>query len=383
VSRIRDVLSSATSYSYTAGLTHNFYHYPARFAPGIAREVIEALTDPGDYVLDAFMGGGTSIIEGLAIGRRMIGVDVNALAHFVTDVRTTPLSATDEALLVQWAKDVAASLGGSSPDVPRRGRIRNLPPAVEAFLQGALESTDRLPQRHQQRFARCVLLRLGQWALDCRDFASLRRRWLAERLPELIDEMIGGMRELVVACNAAGLRKNSIRRHRVLLNRSAIGLENLRIFNEKTVQPKLVLTSPPYPSVHVLYHRWQHRGRKETPAPYWIANVMDGHHASFYMGGSRTPTGRENYFRMIESAFRSIRAVIDPDGLVVQLVGFASVSEQLPRYLEVIRSAGFKEVIPSKEQGRLARRVPNRKWYAKLQSNANASQELLLFHRPA
>jgi hypothetical protein len=40
------------------------------------------------------MGGGTSIVEGLAQGRQMLGIDVNALAHFVTTVRTTPLSAT-------------------------------------------------------------------------------------------------------------------------------------------------------------------------------------------------------------------------------------------------------------------------------------------------
>jgi len=26
--------------------------------------------------------------------------------------------------------------------------------------------------------------------------------------------------------------------------------------------------------------------------------------------------------------------------------------------------------------------VPNRKWYAKLQSEANASEELLMFHMP-
>jgi DNA modification methylase len=76
------------------GLTHGFYLYPARFPPEIAHSVISAFSRPGDWVLDPFMGGGTSIVEGLAQGRQMLGIDVNALAHFVTTVRTTPLSAT-------------------------------------------------------------------------------------------------------------------------------------------------------------------------------------------------------------------------------------------------------------------------------------------------
>ena len=41
-------------------------------------------------------------------------------------------------------------------------------------------------------------------------------------------------------------------------------------------KPKLVLTSPPYPGVYVNYHRWKLRGRREIPAPYWIAGREDG-----------------------------------------------------------------------------------------------------------
>ena len=48
------------------GLTHNFYKYPARFSPDFAREIILEFTEKGDCVLDAFMGGGTTIVEALA-----------------------------------------------------------------------------------------------------------------------------------------------------------------------------------------------------------------------------------------------------------------------------------------------------------------------------
>jgi hypothetical protein len=375
---LRGTLESATSYSYTAGSTHHFYHYPARFAAPIARTVISELSSPGDWILDPFMGGGTSIIEALSLGRRAIGVDINALARFVADVRTRPISEADEIAIRKWARVAARELGGPNVDWVQRARVHNLPNAVGLFMSGALDYAEDLLPR-QQAFARCALLRLGQWCLDCRDFDPPRRKMLAAKLPALVDEMIAGLREFVAACHRAGYGRRDILRGRVLLRRSAVGMDD-----EHRIQglaPKLVLTSPPYPGVNVLYHRWQYRGRKETPAPYWIANVSDGCGASFYTGGSRTPTGLENYFEMITAAFSSVARVLHEDGCVVQLIGFSDARTQLPRYLQSMRKAGFKECRP--RDGRLGRLVPNRKWYAKLQGQNDASTEVLLLHRLA
>src|SRR5574341_741841 len=124
---------------YTSGSTHNFYLYPARFSPEIARAVIETFSSPGDLVLDPFMGGGTAIIEGLALGRSMIGVDLNALAHFVAGVRTTPLSARDEELIRRWATQVP---GGVKKADPEPARLVNLSPTIRAFLAAALRKSE-------------------------------------------------------------------------------------------------------------------------------------------------------------------------------------------------------------------------------------------------
>jgi len=86
---------------------------------------------------------------------------------------------------------------------------------------------------------------------------------------------------------------------------------------------------------------------------------------------------------MITAAFKSVRQVIHPEGYVVQLVGFADVSKQLPRYLEAMRTAGFYEwTVPGAPTSRLGRQVPNRKWYATIQGALDASSEVLLVHRP-
>ncbi len=74
------------------GAPHDFYHYPARFAPVFAREAIRSLTSPGDLVLDPFCGGGTTLVESLSLGRRAVGIDINSLATFLTRTKTTPIS---------------------------------------------------------------------------------------------------------------------------------------------------------------------------------------------------------------------------------------------------------------------------------------------------
>src|SRR5215472_1710906 len=89
------ILQSFRSTARAVGYTHDFYRYPARFAPEFVRSVIAALTSPGDLVFDPFMGGGTTAVEALAAGRRFAGCDLNPLATFIAEVKTTPLHSDD------------------------------------------------------------------------------------------------------------------------------------------------------------------------------------------------------------------------------------------------------------------------------------------------
>ncbi len=381
IERLKEALASR---KYVTGKTHEFYLYPARFHPDVARAAIQAFSSPDDLVFDPFMGGGTSVIEALALGRRAVGVDINALAHFIVEVKTTPLSPVDEIELALWARACEELVRSEHPE--ERPGIVNMPRVVETFVAGALRLAHRLPRNRQKAFARCVLLRLGQLALECttRDFVIPRRRWLARRLPLLLSEMLSGMQEFVEECGAAGTPKDRIRCGRQLHNRSIVGIEADPCVDGWMAKPKLVLTSPPYPGVHVLYHRWQYWGRKETSAPYWIADVKDGAGASYYTLGDRKPAGVEKYFRTIVDAFRSVRAVVADNATVVQLVGFGNVAAQLPRYLAAMRDAGFEECrLDSRARVAVSRSVPNRRWYTHLSGPIDASSERLLVHRPA
>ena len=201
--------------------------------------------------------------------------------------------------------------------------------------------------------------------------------------------MIQGIREFsnVVRSSDCLYKLNSSFRT-LCLNRSAIGIENeSRIVDSSP--PKLILTSPPYPGVYILYHRWKVLGRKETPAPFWIANTLDGNGMAYYTFGDRKTNLRQNlsgYYEQLLSAFTSLAKIANQDTWLVQMIGFSDPSWQLPGYLDVMKAAGFAEVrfkdLATSSDGRLWRCVPNRRWYAAYQESTSAtSEEVVLFHQ--
>src|SRR5262249_43466601 len=138
-----------------------------------------------------------------------------------------------------------------------------------------------------------------------------------------------------------------------------------------------ILTSPPYPGVHVVYHRWQILGRRETPAPFLFAGSEDGLGESHYLLGPRSEPGLVTYYTRLKRTFRALFSLVNDDSIVVQLVAFSDPSWQLPAYLQALEDAGFVEaqiLMDSANlfEGRLWRHVPGRKWYASRKGNIGA-----------
>src|SRR6476646_5981485 len=97
------LIAGARDVAPVKGLTHGFYNYPARFSPAFARAAIETFTQPGDLCMDPHVGGGTTLVEALALGRHAIGVDISTLAEFVAKVKTTVYSEAELERLASWA----------------------------------------------------------------------------------------------------------------------------------------------------------------------------------------------------------------------------------------------------------------------------------------
>jgi hypothetical protein len=382
------LIAAARTSAPVRGLTHGFYKYPARFSPLFARAAIQAFTRPGDLVVDPHVGGGTTLVEALAAGREGMGIDISTLAEFVSKVKCTVYSEAELSRLEWWSDRVANAVDIHRPSValsdyedlgyykhldhPDRWRMRK---AIEQSIASALKlGTPRL-----EAFGRCVVLRSAQWALDGRSKQATIEDF-RRVLTDTTKEMVQGARELRAAVKENGQQSVTVCR------RSTAGIEhddNMRGMRA----PRLVITSPPYPGVHVLYHRWQVDGRKETPLPFMIANKLDGSGASYYTMGDRKNPGLESYFANIKASMSSVAALANKDTVVVQMIAFSDAGAQLPRYLDAMKACGLAEmmlpVLKKEADGRLWRSVPGRRWYSMQRGETPGSQEVVLFHRKA
>lgn len=384
-------LSALHNTAPVRGLTHDFYRYPARFSPEFARAVIEKFSKPGDLVLDPFVGGGTTLVEARALGRLSIGADRSNLAVFAARTKTSVLSRRDRGDIRDWALGVTPKLSIRTPvanghlkleeiprnlDTPQTWRIRKL-------ISVALSDAERLPSARLERFARCAVLRAGQWALDGRDEIPTVDEF-RKRFPEIVESMLQGAadfeqctREVDRLTSGQGLRRT------LCLKVEAANLGSEPCFKNRP-SPRLVLTSPPYPGIHVLYNRWQIKGRRETPAAFWIAGEQDDNEPSeLTFGDRRSHHESSRYYSDLENAYSSIREILSEDSLVVQLVAFGQPGIQLPRFLSAMKRAGYREVHLGRSNGRASRQwreVPNRKWYANQWGLNGARKEVLLFH---
>jgi DNA methylase len=385
--RYAALVGAAQAANKVSSLTHSFYRYPARFGETFVREAVQSFSREGETVLDPFCGGGTTVVEALVAGRGAIGADLSELALFITRVKTTPLSQRQLQTIRAWLDDATADVKSLllAHSDKADARLSNVPGRYRNLLAALRERVHQLPKGHCRTFASCLLLKTGQWAFDGKELLPTPRQ-MVTRLRESFDEMHVGMTAYANQLRESGASKHQILRRRQLhlcraetLSLRALGLEKPSV--------SLVVTSPPYPGVHVLYHRWQVRGRRETRAPFFVTGHEDLGGASAYTIVDRSSKTKERYFASIESSFRAVRALLRDDAYVIQLVSFANAGQSLPQYLAAMANAGLQlcESYLKSSRTLLWRSVPGRRWYARVGavSDSSASNEVLLVHRKA
>lgn len=172
-SGLEDLITAARDAAPVSGLTHNFYRYPARFSPVFVRAVILALSEPGDWVMDPFAGGGTTLVEALAAGRNVLGIDVSGLAAFVCEAKTLVLDCGDAEALWRWARRLPKAInmhahGHHFADYADAGYYRNIGGRdywrLRKAIEQALASASSYVAKAQRQLpaASCSGLRSGR-----------------------------------------------------------------------------------------------------------------------------------------------------------------------------------------------------------------------------
>ena len=188
--RLTQLVEAACDATPISGLTHNFYRYPARFSPKLVRAAIAAFTNPGDLVLDPFVGGGTTLVEALVSGRNAIGADISSLATFVSEVKTTLYVEWELQALQRWAEQLSEinifAPVKTDSKYQDAGYLRHLDGIktwrLRKAIDQALDSACRLAVPRLEAFARCVILRTAQWALDGRKKLTVKLHSLSATL---------------------------------------------------------------------------------------------------------------------------------------------------------------------------------------------------------
>lgn len=381
------LIEGARYQGHVSGLTHRHYKYPARFSPKLAEAAIQVFTSPGDLVGDPFVGGGTTLVEAMAAGRRSWGGDISTLAAFVSAAKTTILSerqiaSFDKAMVLVASnvsmKDREPELG----DWVEAGYFRNMGSSgrwrLRKAIAQAVNTASTLDDPEIETLARCAILRTSQWALegnrhvptldDFRDHLAQSAVAIAEGCIALRDVFFDEDHKPQIITAPA----KSLHREKALQDAGA---------------PRLLLTSPPYPGVHVLYHRWQVDGRRETPTPFLIADALDGSGDTYYTMGGRKKPGLPRYFADLQDSAVSLARMADRKTMMVQVLAFSHPEWQLPKYLAAMSAAGWTEfgldLLSDDSDGRLWRDVPGRRWYTAGKTRTNSAREVVLFHRKA
>jgi hypothetical protein len=343
-------------------LSHSIHPYPARVLRQIPRFFLhcEQLAKPGDVVLDPFCGSGTVLVEARAAGVHGWGIDCNPFARLLSEVKTTPLDATVATRsLSEILSRAKASRAGITPDVVNvdlwfSGPVKR----ALARLYRAIVEADLRTEVHQYLLVTLALTADRCSLRDTRIPVPVRRKdwkqhgdgqttsdvWvtfdalgrsIASRLaavpqPALVSTVVEGDDASQAPAIFAGGLSNRLQR------------------------PRLILTSPPYGAA-------QKYIRSSSLALGWTGLATSSELAGLERGligrehlhkdeclDLTTPPGQiardisrvasddevraavyANYFRSMDTAFKSLISLLEPGGILVFIAGTNVVAGEL------------------------------------------------------
>lgn len=238
--------------------THGLHEYRGKFFPQLVRALMNIARLPNDaVVLDPMCGSGTTLAEACLSGRRGLGLDMNPLSVFVTNVKCQALALNPEKLIAAHLdlRDLldkriegkrASRRSAALPDADKAYLARWFTPRTIEELDHVEAAIRRLPSGATRNFYRVCLSNILR-AVSCQKNDDLRIRREETELPagetveRFLDEALRSTR--TVAAFLAERRRNSLGGHVVFeadARRAAAALP------EAVGGVDAVITSPPY-----------------------------------------------------------------------------------------------------------------------------------------
>lgn len=379
IGRIRNVDWSFTR-DDTAYLGHDLHPYPAKFIPQIPSNLIAALSLRGEVVWDPFGGSGTTALEALLLGRRVVSTDINPLASLITLAKCTALSPEQRddlralhgrirSLSGAPRLDLAGEKAIVTPDVPNIERWFS-PSAIRelSFLKTQIANLDDETAR---RFASVALSSIVV-AVSNQD-AETRYSRRDKELPP------GRTLQLFAQALASALAKHEpleallgYRRVRAVTldARNATGA----IADESI---DLVVTSPPYANAtdYHLYHRFR---------LFWMGfdpREMAPKEVGSHLRHQREKRGFELYLTDMEPVLAGISRALRPGRYAALVVGDSVFDGKTISTADALEKAGREagmEVV-----GVVSRPLHETRRSFIAAARRTRSEDILILRRPA
>ena len=358
-------------------LTHQLHPYPAKFISHLPRQLINALSVPGDLVVDVFSGGGTTAVEAIAAGRRAFSIDANRVGNLIGRAKTTPLEAADLSALQHLEADLVALQGrdlleGSAtwlPEIPNRAKWYG----DEVFQALGV--------------VRAIVKSVG--AAKARDLALVAFVQAAARLSyqESETRYTSKPREIEVL-EVSRAVVSELRRMRRMIQRLPAGVSEATFVDDDSRDPSsyaglapgsvgLIVTSPPYPNAYDyhLYHRFR---------LFWLGfdpkELRRSEIGSHLKNQSLTdPTG--DYLRDMKAVLENCHRILTPGRWVAMVVGDGLFHGQV---FETAREVGaVAEEVGFDRFDAINRPLPTDRRSVTKPGRRLTSEQIMLLRRPA
>lgn len=102
----------------------DIHWHPCRFPSQVPAIAIERLTQPGEWVIDPFLGSGTTMVEAQRLGRPSTGIDVNPIATLIADSKTLNAPAKEIARFIEQCIFRLRAGWEDSPRIPAPASVQ-------------------------------------------------------------------------------------------------------------------------------------------------------------------------------------------------------------------------------------------------------------------
>jgi len=144
---------------------HRFHAYCARFPSEVSEKAIEEYSQRGESVLDPFCGSGTSLVAGLAHGRKVVGTDIDILAGMLSEIKCSARSPADYR---RWRERFSSRLERVFAEIERSWSSSLAPAPGTSFSIGSLMLTlPAFPELNYWFPPSCGLQPSGSRRLPC------------------------------------------------------------------------------------------------------------------------------------------------------------------------------------------------------------------------